>query len=406
MSLLTRVGVLLAVGQLFLGTMLGRQPDKSTLYLLRATPYQSEPFPIELRYYDASARTLGKDAVTRIERAILYQLHFDVAHQTAVLILTWDLPMDARKLELAQPTRLTRFELRPDVEGSVVLSALQRYPGRGLELGIEVLTAGKDRVEYWTAPADSFQPRSPTQGSFDVLRYQAEGYPVLPATLSRLRTQIEIGANGAMMHRTNGRLVAIPIETPSEFHAPASGFLYGEIPISNADLLCVGLGNDIRPASLSTRGARGLWIYKKASKNWSHLVVPGSASGFRLFGDRIATVVRDSVAEYLEQDADLFGEWENMKIRELYRQDSYRYPGLLLIDDWKTGQRWQIETGHTDSEVLLIEGDVVYYRIHEKLMRGRLDKGGSVTEREMLAAAPEIAEMHWAFFGPAVKGKQ
>lgn len=62
--------------------------------------------------------------------------------------------------------------------------------------------------------------------------------------------------------------------------------------------------------------------------------------------------------------------------------------------------RYQIKTGEGDSEVLLVDGDEVYYRVNQTLYRATL--GTSRVEHPTQILSDETVQLsHWAFIGPA-----
>ncbi len=153
------------------------------------------------------------------------------------------------------------------------------------------------------------------------------------------------------------------------------------------------LGKDATGATTTT-----LWVRLHATGEWRTVTVPGSYPAVRAFGQRLAIAVRSAVEN---RSPDIYGEFSNYSQYRLYEESQLEYPGTLLIHDAGDGRQWKIETHHTDSEILLIRGDELYYRIHTKLLRARLEPGGVVKTEQVIDDRPEIAEMHWAFFGPA-----
>ena len=73
--------------------------------------------------------------------------------------------------------------------------------------------------------------------------------------------------------------------------------------------------------------------------------------------------------------------------------------GRLRFDDTRTGNVAVHDTGHLDSEVLMIDDhDEVYFRVGDELRRGTLRDGETVNE-ETVAKAPELLVVHWLFRG-------
>ncbi len=74
----------------------------------------------------------------------------------------------------------------------------------------------------------------------------------------------------------------------------------------------------------------------------------------------------------------------------------------LFLYDTKTEKRYTIKTGDIESEVLLIEDDIVYYRVKDKLYRSSI-REGRVEEPELLAQDQALMSVYWAFKGPSCK---
>jgi hypothetical protein len=72
------------------------------------------------------------------------------------------------------------------------------------------------------------------------------------------------------------------------------------------------------------------------------------------------------------------------------------FPGRLLIYDTDAEKEFSISTNQGDSEVLLIEGGVVYYRSATRLYSAPLTKDG-VGQGRLLATSELIRDAHWAF---------
>ncbi len=135
-----------------------------------------------------------------------------------------------------------------------------------------------------------------------------------------------------------------------------------------------------------------------ATGEWRTIQVPGSFPAVRVLDNRVAITLRTA---WNQRPRFVRGKFMLSDLQRRYEESEYEYPGTLLVYDPAAGQTWELQTGHSDSEILLIRGDELYYRIHTKLIRARLSPGGTVKTEQVLADRPEIAEMHWAFFGPA-----
>lgn len=73
--------------------------------------------------------------------------------------------------------------------------------------------------------------------------------------------------------------------------------------------------------------------------------------------------------------------------------------GRLQFYDVQTGALAEHDTGHPDSEILLIdENDQAYFRVGDELRRAKIEDGG-LADEELVAKAPELLGVHWLFRG-------
>jgi hypothetical protein len=72
------------------------------------------------------------------------------------------------------------------------------------------------------------------------------------------------------------------------------------------------------------------------------------------------------------------------------------FPGIIHLYDVRSGRRYRIDTGQGDSEVLLVDGNTIYYRVNDKLFRA--DIGPSAIQNPVqIVRNPNVQFAHWAF---------
>jgi hypothetical protein len=78
---------------------------------------------------------------------------------------------------------------------------------------------------------------------------------------------------------------------------------------------------------------------------------------------------------------------------------SYYFPGILFVYDAKNRRKYQWETGQGDSEVLLVDGETVYYRVNRSIHSARIGEE-RLEDHTLLVEDDVVPDIHWAFLGP------
>jgi hypothetical protein len=77
--------------------------------------------------------------------------------------------------------------------------------------------------------------------------------------------------------------------------------------------------------------------------------------------------------------------------------DSYAvFPGRLYLYDVSTDRAYTIVTNQGDSEVLLVQDGVVYYRASDRLYSATIANKG-LSPGRLLLTSEVIRDAHWAF---------
>ena len=72
------------------------------------------------------------------------------------------------------------------------------------------------------------------------------------------------------------------------------------------------------------------------------------------------------------------------------------FPGVLHIYDAETEQSFTITTNQGDSEILLVENNIVYYRVTDRLYSAPITEKG-IGAATLIAKDDLIRDSHWAF---------
>jgi hypothetical protein len=145
----------------------------------------------------------------------------------------------------------------------------------------------------------------------------------------------------------------------------------------------------------------GILIFRKSDKTWHKWDVPSDVIPMvRGFGRYLAySEWRLGIGETetpgkkewrAEEDDGGLGPPTNRRLQ------GGAFPGHLMILDTDTMQQFLIDTKQGDSEVLLIEDGIVYYRAATRLYSAPI-KDKTVGPSTLLATAEMVRDAHWAF---------
>jgi len=72
------------------------------------------------------------------------------------------------------------------------------------------------------------------------------------------------------------------------------------------------------------------------------------------------------------------------------------FPGRLHLFDVDTDRSYSITTNQADSEILLVDGNTVYYRASDRLYSATITERG-LSPSHLIAKDEAIRDAHWAF---------
>jgi hypothetical protein len=167
--------------------------------------------------------------------------------------------------------------------------------------------------------------------------------------------------------------------------------------ISNARLFALAIIEDGRPAF----GHR-LLIFRRSDKTWHRMpALSDDVSYERAFGSFITAAAAIRKGSTTEKSAGR-AEWRAQPSAAgpsavaLFLNSPFVFPGRLYLYDAETERVRTIATNQADSEILLVEGGVVYYRASDRLYSATItDKG--LSPGRLLATSDVIRDAHWAF---------
>ena len=138
-----------------------------------------------------------------------------------------------------------------------------------------------------------------------------------------------------------------------------------------------------------------LFIHALKNHKWATLDIPGNVSRSRLFGMWLASIS----GNYRAGNEDNPGREDESK----QTQRSYAFgvggsatiPGKLILDNLDDGRRVTIDAGVEDSEILLVEGAVVIFRVGDSIFRANIEEK-KLGPRRLLLQDPRVEQIHWA----------
>lgn len=157
-------------------------------------------------------------------------------------------------------------------------------------------------------------------------------------------------------------------------------------------------------------------IFNTQTERWHTMDVEGSSTVVRGFGEWIAGSVAASNVELifdeqgrLKEKIPLSRISPGIEDRRKKGTDTgtpfdlradffdLYYPGILFLHNINTGEIIKWNTNQGDSEILLVQDDIVYYRINDKIFKASIINSESLGESELLVQDERVPDIHWAF---------
>ncbi len=172
--------------------------------------------------------------------------------------------------------------------------------------------------------------------------------------------------------------------------------------VNNSEMLAVTSRESSHLKKSGELGFTTFYIFDKKLGKWHSVKFPGAKSQVRGFGPWLAGYVAD---------ADRGIESPGRKDRrqkmtatgrplDWYLEYSKTYsPGILFLYNVHTRRKYTIRTNQGDNEVLLIEGNIVYYRANRSIYKAEIEKD-RIGKGELLVQDDLVPDIHWAFIGP------
>jgi len=399
------------IGALVLSFVLQAQTNRQ-LYLVTSYTTRNGPQKVASNLFRVDPIGHSLDLVAELIDAKVGNLSTNVDHERRIVALMSG-SNEAVAFSMDDPGVTRRFPIPH--EGFQTLASFVDVPRSGVALAIETLTSsGKQSlIGIHLAPLDpAARPRELAWESYQSVR--TEGW-WSPGEEKRYGGAIELRVrNGKAFSnqsisfsdkRINEVELAVPI--PNEAASQTVGQSWG-ILLNNDEIFVL-----LHLFNAGTSGKITLYIFDKKTQIWHTENFDGELSSFRGFGSWIAVnqaeandVVVNGVSQPKPVAKESPGKAERQQI--LDPEDWYReqmsidslfgnyFPGIFHLYDVRSGRRYRIDTGQGDSEVLLVDGNTIYYRINDTLYRAEIGPS-AIQNPVQIARNPNVQFTHWAF---------
>ena len=170
---------------------------------------------------------------------------------------------------------------------------------------------------------------------------------------------------------------------------------WAHILVNNPEIMAVSV------TDYGKSGEQRLVVLRKRDKTWLRVPKVSEKFAVRGFGAFLAITAAQAKDSRLPESAGR-AEWGAPRTKKgpdvAWRMGKFpvAYPGRLHLYDATTERVRSITTNQGDSEVLLVDGQTVYYRASDRLYSAEFTATG-FGEPRLLARDEAIRDAHWAF---------
>jgi hypothetical protein len=377
------------------------------LYLLTGTPsgaYLGSRFPSSILKVGSGAIIATAEVVPESIGTEWIAVSYDFRK---ALFLSLD--SNALVVDLDSATLVKKCKLPSD--GSLIEQWLADVPGRGQTF--EWYTGvGRDDNYYHSLVLDS--PRTCDESLSSVQAYEikflvAHGRPGVANMPGKEGTYVYVNRDGSIDH---GQGDEFEFKIPTSLRADMPDVFQADLVINTNMVFVISIPTDSGPRYLALRKADGTWrTIPSKSETYGRLQAFGTFIAITEERTKKAIVERRAQSPHMvstsgpemrdEQSAGR-SEWKRSRsgpdLVERFDDSEAVYPGRLHLYNLATEKLYTITTNQGDSEVLLVEDKIVYYRISDRLYSAAVtDKGIGIGT--LVATDEAIRDAHWAFIG-------
>jgi hypothetical protein len=289
----------------------------------------------------------------------------------------------------------------PEAAGSFIYAWLANPPAPGPSL--EWLETGQDPVKDAVVQGMVLDPALPCKESFAKLEMEAIRYAIAHGIAGiadivpkdGLRTSTARDDSGTVTAFTD-KHVPLGFNVPQSLRKGSQLRVMSDMLVNDAHAFVLGMGDG--------KGDFRLLLFRKSDRTWRRVNSGGELyDSIRGFGRYLALVELRSKSAQNPRSAGMDA-WKpgsnglrpDLRSRIAENRDSFIYSGRLHLYDIETEKFYSISTNQGDSEVLLVESNVVYYRAAGQLFSAPITDRG-IGRSQLLAEDDAILDAHWAF---------
>jgi len=252
--------------------------------------------------------------------------------------------------------------------------------------------------------------------SWDALRSRrSEGW-WSPADGADPNSSVQI-KEGKFITNVGGNVVDLGVSVPKSLAAQPTGRF--TLAASNDQLLVIDSSTERGDGSRAS-GRTLLAIYNRKTGNSSTEAFSGGGSSVRVFGPWV--VVNEANVKGQRNDGpskerptetqlDSPGtsrrqktlnpndkQREQATVDSLFRNSGAQFVGTVHLYNANSGKRYRLDTVQGDTEVLLISGTTLYYRVNDTLFKAQIGEN-NIENTQQILRNDNVQLAHWAFLG-------
>lgn len=163
-------------------------------------------------------------------------------------------------------------------------------------------------------------------------------------------------------------------------------------------------------------GSTQLVIKNKVDNHWFGYKIKGNYQVIRGFGKWLAGTVVDENKKFILDERGVINDKHVFNrispgLDERRKKESLSgttfdtranyvnlyFPGILYLLNIETHKYIELNTNQGDSEILLVEDEIVYYRINDRIYKAMIIEGKKVGEPKLIIKDDRVPDIHWAF---------